>query len=101
MARPGKVPASARPAVSKSPGRSCCDDRGKAIRLLTRYLFEREQAGRVQASTWVENHAMRRVFQKLGFVEEGVLHAYMPSERGRDDYVVYAIVSADRGKLDG
>jgi RimJ/RimL family protein N-acetyltransferase len=81
------------------------NDRGRglgteAIRLLTRYLFEREQAGRVQASTWVENHAMRRVFEKLGFVEEGVLYAYMPSERGRDDYVLYAIVRADRAKLE-
>jgi RimJ/RimL family protein N-acetyltransferase len=81
------------------------DDRGRgfgteAIRLLTRYLFEREQAGRVQASTWVQNHAMRRVFEKLGFVEEGVLYAYMPSERGRDDYVLYAITRADRAKLE-
>jgi RimJ/RimL family protein N-acetyltransferase len=80
-------------------------DRGRglgteAIRLLTRYLFEREEARRVQASTWVENHAMRRVFEKLGFVEEGVLRSFMPSERGRDDYVLYAIVHADRSSLD-
>jgi RimJ/RimL family protein N-acetyltransferase len=80
-------------------------DRGRglgteAIRLLTRYLFEREEARRVQASTWVENHAMRRVFEKLGFVEEGVLRSFMPSERGRDDYVLYAIVQADRSRLD-
>ena len=80
-------------------------DRGRglgteAIRLLTRHLFEREEARRVQASTWVENHAMRRVFEKLGFVEEGVLRSFMPSERGRDDYVLYAIVHADRSRLD-
>jgi RimJ/RimL family protein N-acetyltransferase len=80
-------------------------DRGRglgteAIRLITRYLFEREDARRVQASTWVENHAMRRVFEKLGFVEEGVLRSFMPSGRGRDDYVLYAIVHADRSKLD-
>jgi RimJ/RimL family protein N-acetyltransferase len=80
-------------------------DRGRglgteAIRLITRYLFEREDARRVQASTWVENHAMRRVFEKLGFVEEGVLRSFMPSERGRDDYVLYAIVHADRARLD-
>ena len=80
-------------------------DRGRglgteAIRLLTRHLFDSEEARRVQASTWVENHAMRRVFEKLGFVEEGVLRSFMPSERGRDDYVMYAIVHADRSKLD-
>ena len=80
-------------------------DRGRglgteAIRLLTRYLFEHEDAQRVQASTSIENHAMRRVFEKLGFVEEGVLRSFMPSERGRDDYVLCAIVHADRGRLE-
>jgi RimJ/RimL family protein N-acetyltransferase len=79
-------------------------DRGRglgteAIRLLTRYLFDQENADRVQASTWVENHGMRRVLEKLGFAEEGVLRSFMPSERGRDDYVMYAIVHADRAKL--
>jgi RimJ/RimL family protein N-acetyltransferase len=62
-----------------------------AIRLMTRYLFEHEDAARVQGSTWVGNTAMRRVFLKLGFTEEGVLRSFMPSERGRDDYVMYAI----------
>jgi RimJ/RimL family protein N-acetyltransferase len=62
-----------------------------AIRLMTRYLFEHEDAARVQGSTWVGNPAMRRVFLKLGFTEEGVLRSFMPSERGRDDYVMYAI----------
>jgi RimJ/RimL family protein N-acetyltransferase len=75
-------------------------DRGRglgteAVRLLTRHLFEDEEADRVQASTWVENRAMRRVFQKLGFTEEGVLRSFMPSARGRDDYVMYAITKAD------
>ena len=41
---------------------------------------------------------MRRVFEKLGFAEEGILRSYMPSERGRDDYVMYAITKADRGE---
>jgi RimJ/RimL family protein N-acetyltransferase len=80
-------------------------DRGRglgteAIRLLTRHLFESENAARVQASTWVENTAMRRVFEKLGFVQEGTLRSFMPSEGGRDDYALYSIVGADRSKLD-
>jgi RimJ/RimL family protein N-acetyltransferase len=75
-------------------------DRGRglgteAVRLLTWYLFESQDADRVQASTWVENHSMRRVFEKLGFANEGVLRSYMPSERGRDDYVLYAITRLD------
>jgi RimJ/RimL family protein N-acetyltransferase len=79
-------------------------DRGRglgteAVRLLTGYLFDGQRAERVQASTWVENRAMRRVLEKLGFVEEGVLRSFMPSERGRDDYVLYALVQAERAKL--
>ena len=75
-------------------------DRGRglgtdAIRLMTRYLFEHEEAARVQASTWVGNTAMRRVFLKLGFTEEGVLRSFMPSARGRDDYVMYAITEGE------
>ena len=66
-----------------------------AIRLMTRYLFEHEDAARVQASTWVGNTAMRRVFLKLGFTEEGVLRSFMPSARGRDDYVMYAITEGE------
>ena len=71
-------------------------DRGRglgtdAIRLLTRYLFEHEEAARVQASTWVENTRDAPRFEKLGFTQEGVLRSFMPSARGRDDYVTYAI----------
>jgi RimJ/RimL family protein N-acetyltransferase len=66
-----------------------------AVRLMTRYLFEHEDAARVQGSTWVGNTAMRRVFLKLGFTEEGVLRSFMPSERGRDDYVMYAITKGE------
>ena len=66
-----------------------------AIRLMTRYLFEHEDAARVQASTWVGTTAMRRVFLKLGFTEEGVLRSFMPSARGRDDYVMYAITEGE------
>jgi RimJ/RimL family protein N-acetyltransferase len=65
---------------------------------MTRHLFDNEDADRVQASTWVENRAMRRVFEKLGFTEEGTLRSYMPSERGRDDYVIYAITKSDPGE---
>jgi RimJ/RimL family protein N-acetyltransferase len=76
------------------------DDRGKgvgseAVRLLTAYLFEHLDAERVQASTDVDNEAMRRVFHKLGFGAEGVMRAFMPSESGRRDYALYAITRGD------
>jgi RimJ/RimL family protein N-acetyltransferase len=38
---------------------------------------------------------MRRVLEKLGFVNEGTLRAFFPAENGRDDYVLYALTRSD------
>jgi RimJ/RimL family protein N-acetyltransferase len=76
-------------------------DRGRglgttAVELLTDHLFSDPGTHRVQASTWVENSGMRRVLEKLGFVFEGVMHAFMPAENGvRHDYALYAVTRAD------
>jgi [ribosomal protein S5]-alanine N-acetyltransferase len=71
-------------------------DRGKgygreATELMTIHLFDRLDAGRVQATTAVENTAMRRVLETLGFVHEGTLRAFMPGPDGREDYAMYAV----------
>ena len=77
-------------------------DRGKgyggaAVRALTELLFRDHGAGRVQASTSVDNVAMRRVLERLGYVEEGVLRGFWPCEDGsREDYVLYAVTAVDR-----
>ena len=63
----------------------------EAITLIAQHLFDVHAAERVQASTAVWNEPMRAVFRRLGFVEEGVMHAFMPTETGRDDFVLYAI----------
>ena len=76
-------------------------DRGKgvgreAVRLLTNYLFETHEAGRVQASTAVGNVAMRRVLEALGYEYEGTLRALMPGVDGsREDYALYALTRDD------
>jgi RimJ/RimL family protein N-acetyltransferase len=75
-------------------------DRGRgygseAVSLLTGHLFDAHEAERVQAGTWVENTAMRRVLENVGFAFEGIMRAFMPSVRGRDDYALYAITRAD------
>jgi RimJ/RimL family protein N-acetyltransferase len=72
------------------------DDRGKgygreATELMTTHLFEAADAGRVQATTAVDNLAMRRVLEALGFVQEGTLQAFMPGPDGREDYAMYAV----------
>jgi RimJ/RimL family protein N-acetyltransferase len=76
------------------------EDRGRgygteALRQLVDRLFARERAERVQASTAAANSPMRRVLEKLGFVYEGTLRGFMPSDGGRDDYVLYAVIRRD------
>ena len=68
-------------------GKGCGRD---AVALFTAQLFE---AGweRVQASTSVDNVAMRRVLERVGYALEGVLRDYGPgADGGREDYALYA-----------
>ena len=67
----------------------------EAVRLLTAHLFSAGGAERVQGSTDVANVAMRRVFEQLGFVEEGVMRGFMPSDGGRADYVLYGVTKKE------
>jgi RimJ/RimL family protein N-acetyltransferase len=75
-------------------------DRGRGfgrqtIELLSAYLFEREDGHRVQATTDVDNAAMRGVLERLGFVFEGVLRGFMPDAGGPPrDYAMYGLTQA-------
>ena len=75
-------------------------DRGRGIgrqtiALLSSHLFEREDAIRVQATTDVDNVAMRRVLEHLGFAFEGVLRGFMPAGSGPPrDYAMYGLTRA-------
>jgi len=76
-------------------------DRGRgigrqSIALLSSHLFEREDAIRVQATTDVDNAAMRRVLEHLGFAFEGILRGFMPTGSGPPhDYAMYGLTKAD------
>lgn len=78
-------------------------DRGQgigseAVTLLVSHLFAQEGAHRVQATTDVDNAAMRRSLEKCGFRFEGVLRGFMPVSDGRPrDYTMYAMTTDDRG----
>jgi RimJ/RimL family protein N-acetyltransferase len=79
------------------------EDRGRglgtaAVEEITRYLFDEEQAHRVQISTDVENAAMRRACERAGFGYEGVLRGFMPTSNGPRDYAMYAVTTADHAK---
>jgi len=66
-----------------------------AVQEITRYLFREEDAIRVQLSTDVDNVAMRRVAERLGFGFEGVQRGFMPTARGPRDYAMYGMTRAD------
>jgi RimJ/RimL family protein N-acetyltransferase len=77
-------------------------DRGRRIgrevvALLSSHLFDGEDAIRVQATTDVDNTAMRRVLEVLGFGFEGILRGFMPDPAGPPrDYAMYGLTRADR-----
>ena len=63
----------------------------RALGLFLAHLFDEERAHRVQLTTDVDNAAMRRVAERLGFELEGTLHGFMPTKTGPRDYVMYGI----------
>lgn len=68
---------------------------GDAVAAMTRHLFDDQGAHRVQLNTDLENAAMRRVAERLGYTFEGVLRSFMPGPDGPRDYAMYAITKAD------
>jgi RimJ/RimL family protein N-acetyltransferase len=67
----------------------------RALGLFLAHLFDEEHAHRVQLSTDVDNVAMRRVAEHLGFHLEGTLRGFMPTQQGPRDYVMYGITGPD------
>jgi RimJ/RimL family protein N-acetyltransferase len=68
----------------------------EAVSLLCGYLFRDAGAHRVQGSTALDNVAMRRVFEAVGWQFEGVLRGFMPLPDGRrEDYALYAVIRDD------
>jgi RimJ/RimL family protein N-acetyltransferase len=79
-------------------------DRGQglgaeAVALLSAYAFGHLEAHRVQLGTDLENVSMRRVAERLGFVFEGTMRAFMPAPDGPRDYALYAITRDDYAEV--
>jgi RimJ/RimL family protein N-acetyltransferase len=74
-------------------------DRGRGLGRETLSLFVprvfQDGARRLQGRTHVENAAMIRLFERSGFVREGVLRSYWPLPHHTGDVVLYAMTSAD------
>jgi RimJ/RimL family protein N-acetyltransferase len=79
-------------------------DRGRgtgtdALVAVTAYLFDHEDAHRVQLSTAVDNVGMRGSAARAGFTPEGILRSFLapPSHPEPADYVMYARTRGDHG----
>ena len=67
----------------------------EAVELFTGHLFE-DGLERVQASTALDNAAMRRVLERLGYQYEGILRSFSPVDGGgREDYAMYGMTRRD------
>jgi RimJ/RimL family protein N-acetyltransferase len=73
----------------------------RALALFLTHLFEEERAHRVQLTTDVENGAMRRVAEHLGFGYEGTLRGFMPTKGEPRDYMMYGMTKKDFEKASG
>jgi RimJ/RimL family protein N-acetyltransferase len=67
----------------------------RALAMFLVHLFEEERAHRVQLTTDVDNAAMRRVAERLGFGLEGTLRGFMPTKDGPRDYLMYGMTRGD------
>ena len=67
----------------------------QALTLLLPELFLRSTIERVEARCAVQNHASRRVLEKVGFQEEGVLRGYFLLRGERVDHYLYALLRDD------
>jgi RimJ/RimL family protein N-acetyltransferase len=66
-----------------------------ALRSMVSHLFEEEQAHRVQLSTDIDNDAMRRCADHVGFGFEGINRGFMPTAQGPRDYAMYGMTRID------
>lgn len=76
-------------------------DRGKgygtaAVKALAMRLFDDEGARRLEAGTAHDNAAMRAVLERVGFLHEGILRGWYPSDDAEGiDCVMYGMTKHD------
>jgi ribosomal-protein-alanine N-acetyltransferase len=66
-----------------------------AVALVTDHCFEVVGLHRIEVNIRPENHASRRVVEKLGFREEGMRKQYLHIEGDWRDHLTYALVRGD------
>ncbi len=66
-----------------------------AVRWLTTHIFTNYATNRIEGTTREDNHAMRRVFDKTGYVQEAHYREAWPAQDRVYDSVGYAILRRD------
>jgi RimJ/RimL family protein N-acetyltransferase len=66
-----------------------------AVRWLTDHIFTNHATNRIEGTTREDNHAMRRVFDKTGYVQEAHYREAWPAPERVYDSVGYAILRRD------
>ena len=70
----------------------------RSIERLIDYVFEDLKYNRIWLDTYPDNVRGIKVYESLGFVEEGILRQSYLSERGFEDQIIYSIIRDDYKK---
>lgn len=70
----------------------------ETLQLLLTFGYETMGLNRIEALVDPRNDNSRRLLQKLGFVEEGLLREYQRSESGFVDLMIYSLLKKEYGR---
>ena len=69
---------------------------GEALRAILDFGFDAMQLNRVEALTFPQNTASKRLLTKLGFKKEGLLREYEYPKGSPQDMAIYALLARER-----
>ncbi|MRX72361.1 GNAT family N-acetyltransferase [Bacillus lacus] len=70
----------------------------EALPELLAYGFQVWELHRIEAKVYPENEASRRLLNKLGFTEEGVLRKYEKRQNSYEDVILYSLLKGEFGE---
>jgi [ribosomal protein S5]-alanine N-acetyltransferase len=68
----------------------------RAVRLLSRWVFDNLPIERIQITVQPDNKASRAVAERAGYAFEGILRSYIEIKGKRRDAAMYSLLRADR-----
>lgn len=67
-----------------------------ALRTISKWAFSEVGIERLHLTTLPNNQPSQRVAERAGFVREGLLRAWAPTEKGRKDALIYSLLAQER-----